>query len=143
MDLNKASNLYSLNKSTYVNLRWIAYIGQLITILLVQFYLEYNFNYLICISIIFISIVSNLFLQFTIKDNQLQNNISSIYLVFDTFQIAALFFFTGGITNPFIFLIIIPAVISSQYLHFLSSVILVTIITILLTFLHLNFSYYQ
>ena len=77
MDLNKASNLYSLNKSTYVNLRWIAYIGQLITILLVQFYLEYNFNYLICISIIFISIVSNLFLQFTIKDNQLKNNISS------------------------------------------------------------------
>ena len=141
MDLNKASNLYSLNKSTYVNLRWIAYIGQLITILLVQFYLEYNFNYLICISIIFISIVSNLFLQFTIKDNQLQNNISSIYLVFDTFQISALFFFTGGITNPFIFLIIIPAVISSQYLHFLSSVILVTIITILLTFL--TFFHYE
>ena len=141
MDLNKASNLYSLNKSTYVNLRWIAYIGQLITILLVQFYLEYNFNYLICISIIFISIVSNLFLQFTIKDNQLQNNISSIYLVFDTFQIAALFFFTGGIKNPFIFLIIIPAVISSQYLHFLSSVILVTIITILLAFL--TFFHYE
>ena len=141
MDLNKASNLYSLNKSTYVNLRWIAYIGQLITILLVQFYLEYNFNYLICISIIFISIISNLFLQFTIKYNQLQNNISSIYLVFDTFQIAALFFFTGGITNPFIFLIIIPAVISSQYLHFLSSVILVTIITILLTFL--TFFHYE
>ena len=141
MDLNKASNLYSLNKSTYVNLRWIAYIGQLITILLVQFYLEYNFNYLICISIIFISIVSNLFLQFTIKDNQLKNNISSIYLVFDTFQIAALFFFTGGITNPFIFLIIIPAVISSQYLHFLSSVILVTIITILLAFL--TFFHYE
>ncbi len=141
MDLNKASNLYSLNKSTYVNLRWIAYIGQLITILLVQFYLEYNFNYLICISIIFISIVSNLFLQFTIKDNQLKNNISSIYLVFDTFQIAALFFFTGGIKNPFIFLIIIPAVISSQYLHFLSSVILVTIITILLAFL--TFFHYE
>ena len=141
MDLNKASNLYSLNKSTYVNLRWIAYLGQLITILLVQFYLEYNFNYLICISIIFISIISNLFLQFTIKYNQLQNNISSIYLVFDTFQIAALFFFTGGITNPFIFLIIIPAVISSQYLHFLSSVILVTIITILLTFL--TFFHYE
>ena len=45
MDLNKASNLYSLNKSTYVNLRWIAYIGQLIAILTVQFLLEYKFDY--------------------------------------------------------------------------------------------------
>ena len=37
------SNLYSLNKSTYVNLRWIAYIGQIIAILIVQFYLTQNF----------------------------------------------------------------------------------------------------
>ena len=41
----KDSNLFSLNKSTYVNLRWIAYTGQIITILIVQFILEYNFSY--------------------------------------------------------------------------------------------------
>tara|TARA_Y100000590_G_scaffold382305_1_gene452143 strand:- start:102 stop:1151 length:1050 start_codon:yes stop_codon:yes gene_type:complete len=62
-------------------------------------------------------------------------------LSFDIFQIGALFFFTGGITNPFIFLIIIPAVFSSQYLHFLSSTILVLIITIVLIFL--SFFYYD
>ncbi len=135
MEFNNASSLYSLNKSTYVNLRWIAYIGQLATILIVQFYLEYNFNYFICFSILVISVATNLFLQFTIKNNQLQNNVSTIYLIFDSVQIAALFFFTGGITNPFIFLIIIPAVISSQYLHFLSSIVLVIIVTILLIFL--------
>ena len=59
MEFLKASNLYSLNKSTYVNLRWIAYIGQLITILTVQFLLNFNFNYFICISIIFFSILTN------------------------------------------------------------------------------------
>ena len=56
MEFTKASNLYSLNKNTYVNLRWIAYIGQLTAILIVQFYLKYEFKYFICISIIFFSI---------------------------------------------------------------------------------------
>ena len=48
MEFFKTSNLYSLNKNTYVNLRWIAYIGQITAILIVQFYLkqklELNFN---------------------------------------------------------------------------------------------------
>ena len=135
MEFTKASNLYSLNKNTYVNLRWIAYIGQITAILIVQFYLKYEFKYFICISIIFFSILSNLYLQLKIRDNQLKNFTSTIYLVFDILQLAALFFLTGGITNPFVFLIIIPAVFSSQYLHFLSSIILVLIITISLAFL--------
>ena len=135
MEFIKASSLYSLNKSTYVNLRWIAYIGQLIAILIVRFYLKYSFDYIICILIVFLGILTNLFLHFKTKDIQLNNNFSTIYLSFDILQIGTLFFFTGGITNPFIFLIIIPAVFSSQYLHFFSSFILVLIITIILIFL--------
>ena len=86
MELSKASNLYSLNKNTYVNLRWIAYIGQITAILIVQFYLKYEFKYFFCISIIFLSILSNLYLQFKIKDNQLNNLVSTIYLIFDILQ---------------------------------------------------------
>ncbi|MDC0054764.1 ATP-binding protein, partial [Candidatus Pelagibacter sp.] len=56
-------------------------------------------------------------------------------------QLGILFFFTGGVTNPFIYLIIIPAVFSSQYLHFLSSIILVVIIVLVLIFL--TFYYYN
>ena len=141
MKFFQTSKQYSLNKFTYVNLRWIAYIGQLITILLVQFFFKFNFNYLFCILIVFFGILTNFFLHFKIKDNQLNNNTSTFYLSFDIFQIGALFFFTGGITNPFIFLIIIPAVLSSQYLYFLSSAILVLIITSILIFL--SFFYYE
>ena len=141
MEFFKTSSLYSLNKSTYVNLRWIAYIGQLVAILVVQFYLKYNFNYIICISIVFFGILTNIYLHFKIKNNQLNNNFSSIYLSFDILQLGILFFFTGGITNPFVFLIIIPAVFSSQYLHFFSSLILVLIITIILIFI--TFFYYD
>ncbi len=93
MEFIKTSNLYSLNKSTYINLRWIAYIGQLSTILVVQFFLKFDFYYFACISIIIFSILTNIFLQFKIKENQLNNNISTIYLSYDIFQIGILFFF--------------------------------------------------
>ena len=141
MKFFQTSKLYSLNKSTYVNLRWIAYIGQISAILIVRFLFEYKFNYFICISIIFFSVLTNLYLQFKIKDNQLNNSTSTMYLSYDIFQLGILLFFTGGVTNPFVFLILIPAVFSSQYLHFLSSIILVTLISIILIIL--TFFYYD
>jgi len=141
MEFFKTSNLYSLNKYTYINLRWIAYFGQIIAILIVQFILKYTFNYFACFSIIAFSIFLNLHLQFKVKENQLNNFNSTIYLSYDIFQLGILLFFTGGITNPFVFLIIIPAVFSSQYLHFLSSIILVLFIIIILTIL--TFFYYD
>ena len=137
----KSSNLYYLNKSTYVKLRWIAYIGQLIAIFCVQFILNFKFNYFICISIILVSILTNLYLNFKIKEKQLNNLISTLYLSFDILQLGLLFYLTGGITNPFIFLIIIPAVFSSQYLYIKSSIILVSITAACLTFL--TFFYYD
>ena len=141
MKFLKTSNLYSLNKLTYVNLRWIAYIGQISAILIVQFFFKYQFHYFVCISIIFFSILTNLYLQFKIKNNQLNNSTSTMYLSYDIFQLGILLFFTGGVTNPFVFLILVPAVFSSQYLHFLSSIILVAFITIILIIL--TFFYYD
>ena len=137
MKFKETSKIYALNKSTYVNLRWIAYTGQLTTILLVQFFFEFKFNYLPCIFIIFVSVLTNLYLNFKIKENQLNNFISTIFLAYDIFQLSILFFLTGGITNPFIFLIIIPAVFSSQFLNIKSSIILVSITTTVLIFLTL------
>jgi len=141
MKFREASNIYLLNKSTYINLRWIAYAGQMLTIILVQFLFEFKFNYLPCIFVIFISILTNLYLIFKIKENQLNNFFSSIFLTYDIFQLGILFFFTGGITNPFIFLIIIPAVFSSQHLNIKSSIILVFNTTAVLAFL--TFFYFQ
>jgi len=141
MKFFEASNLYSLNKSTYVNLRWIAYIGQLVAILFVQFFLDFKFNYLICLGIVLISILTNLYLQFKIRENQINNSISTTYLSFDIIQLGLLFFFTGGITNPFIFLIIVPAVFSSQYLNITSNII--QVIFIILTLIILSFFYYH
>jgi len=139
MKFLETSNFYSLNKSTYINLRWITYIGQLIAIFVVQFILQFKFNYLSCILIIFASVVTNFFLELKIKENQLNNNFSTIFLSYDILQLFFLLYLTGGITNPFIVLIIIPAVFSSQYLNIISSLLLVfltVIFLIILVFFH-------
>ena len=141
MKFFEASNIYSLNKSTYINLRWIAYLGQLSAILFVEFFLNFKFNYLACLGILFFSILTNLYLEFQIRENQINNYISTIYLSFDIIQLGLLFFFTGGITNPFIFLIIVPAVFSSQYLNITSNVIQVIFTTLILGIL--SFFYYD
>ena len=141
MKFLKTSSLYNLNKSTYINLRWIAYLGQLIAILVVQFVLNFKFNYLLCLGIISFSILTNLYLQFLIKENQIGNSISTKYLSYDITQLGFLFFFTGGITNPFIFLIIVPAVFSSQYLNIISNVIQVIFVIFILIIL--TFFYYD
>ena len=141
MKFFETSNLYYLTKSTYINLRWIAYTGQLSAILIVQFFLEYKFNYFVCISIIFLSVLTNFYLQFQIKQNQLNNFFSTIYLAYDIMQLGLLLYLTGGITNPFVFLIIIPSIFSAQYLNIWSSIVLVTLTSLILIIL--TFFYYE
>ena len=135
MKFSETSKFYSLNKSTYVNLRWIAYIGQLSAILYVKFILKFNFSFVACILILFFSVLTNLYLRFKIRNNQLNNSITTVFLTYDILQLGLLFFLTGGITNPFIFIIIIPAVFSSQYLNMWSSITLVILIVLILIFL--------
>jgi len=141
MKFLETSNLYSLNKSTYINLRWISYIGQLTAILIVEFFLKFEFNYLVCISVVFLSILTNLYLIFKIKYHQLNNFVATSYLSYDIGQLGFLLYLTGGITNPFIFLIIIPSVFSAQYLNIWSSVVLVTFTS--LTLAILTFFYFK
>ena len=141
MKFLETSNLYSLNKSTYINLRWISYLGQLTVILIVEFFLKFEFNYIACVLIVFLSILTNLYLIFKIKHNQLNNFIATSYLSYDIGQLGLLLCLTGGITNPFVFLIIIPSVFSAQYLNVWSSVILVIFTSLILAIL--TFFYFQ
>ena len=129
------SELYTLNRSTYVNLRWIAFLGQILSILTVEFIFEYRFNYIPCLGIVTLGAITNILLQFQVKANQISNSLSLSYLTYDILQLSFLFYLTGGITNPFIFLLIIPAVFSSQYLTIISSIILVFITILSISFL--------
>ena len=127
-----------LDKKTLVILRWIAIIGQLIAINIVYFILNFSFPFIYCCSIIFLGILSNLFLQFKAKKILLSNFNSTLFLAYDLIQLSALVFFTGGITNPFVILLIIPAVVSSTFLSLRSTVNLsfITIICLILLTLY-------
>ena len=122
LEIFKASDNVQLDKKTLVILRWIANIGQLITINFVYFVLNFNFPYIFCNIVIFFGILTNMFLQFKVKKNLLNNLSSTIYLVYDLIQLALLIFFTGGITNPFVILLVVPAVVSSAFLSLRSTI---------------------
>jgi len=140
LEVFKSENKIQLDKKTLVILRWIAIIGQILTINFVYFILNFNFPFLYCCGIIFFGVLTNIFLQFKVKKSLLSNLSSSLYLMYDLIQLAALVFFTGGITNPFVILLVIPAVVSSTFLSLKSTVnlSLITAISLLvLTIYHL------
>ena len=129
-----------LDKKTLVILRWIVIVGQFLTIEVVYFFLEFEFPFFYCLAIILFSVLTNIFLHIKVKENQLSNFTSSNFLLYDLIQLAILLYFTGGITNPFTILLIIPAIVSSTFLNLKSTLNLsfVTIIILLiLTLYHL------
>ena len=122
LEIFKSSDDIWLDKKTLVILRWIAIAGQLITINFVYFILDFSFPFFYCTTIIFFGIVTNIFLQFKEKRNLLSDFSSTIYLAYDLTQLTALVFLTGGITNPFVLLLVIPSVVSSTFLSLKSTI---------------------
>ena len=135
MKFFETSKYYSLKKSTYINLRWIGIIGQLISLNLVYFFFEFQFNFILSNLIVTIGIFSNFYLIFIYKKTQLSDRSALIFLVIDIFQLAALIYLTGGIINPFIIFLIIPSVFASSNLGLRTNILLVFITTFLIIFL--------
>ena len=135
MKFFETSKQYSLKKSIYINLRWIGIIGQLISINLVYFYFDFKFDFISSNLIIFIGIISNLYLIFLYKKTQLTDRSAFIHLIIDIIQLSGLIYLTGGIKNPFIIFLIIPSVFASSNLGFRTNSLLVFITTISIVFL--------
>ena len=130
----------NLDKSTLTILRYIAIFGQFIAINIVFFYLDLKFPIKESYIIIFIGLVTNFFLQFKIKVNQLKDTYASLFLLYDLFQLSALLYLTGGILNPFSILMIIPTIVSSTFLS-MGTTIILGVISSLLLFL-LSYTHY-
>ena len=144
METTSVSNIYSLNKSTYINLRWIGIIGQFLTINIVYFFFKFQFNIYLTNLIIILGVISNLILVYFYQKNILSNRASFIFLLADILQLGSLIYLTGGILNPFSIFLIIPSVFSSSNLDLKASLTLIclTILSIiLLTFYHIELTY--
>ena len=141
MKFFEASKGFSLKKSTYINLRWIGIIGQLLSVYIVFHFLNFEFKFLLANLIIFFGILSNIYLVIIYKKTQLSDRSALLFLTIDIFQLAGLIYLTGGVTNPFIIFLIIPSVFASSNLGLRSNLFLALItitIILFLTFFHEN-----
>ena len=100
MKFFETSKYYTLKKSTYITLRWIGIIGQLISINLVYFYFNFEFNFINSNIIVLVGALSNFYLIFVYKKTQLSDRSALFFLLIDIFQLGSLIYLTGGIVNP-------------------------------------------
>ena len=115
-NLTKQDNI-SLKLRTLIFFNWIAIIGQSLAVFVSYSLIDVEFNLYATISLILILLLLNIFLTLRYPVTKTLNfNEITVYLLFDLFQLISLLYLTGGLTNPFCILILVPIVISSTYL---------------------------
>ena len=135
MKFFETSKYHSFKKSTYITLRWIGIIGQLIAVNFVYLFLNSSFDFITSNLVIFLGILSNLYLIFIYKKTQLSDRSAFIFLLIDILQLGILLYLSGGITNPFVIFILIPSVFSSSNLSLKTNTLLVILTIIIIIFL--------
>ncbi len=102
---------------TLVRLRWLAVIGQTITVLFVSLVLAYQLPFAACLAAIALSAWINVFLTLRWRAGQiLSTRAAGLLLAYDVVQLALLLYFTGGLENPFAFLFLVPVTVSATSL---------------------------
>jgi two-component system sensor histidine kinase RegB len=110
---------------TLLVLRWLAILGQTITVVIGSFYLGLRVELGLCFLAIGASVVSNLIAMTIFPENQrLSDRDAMLTLLFDLSQLSFLLFLTGGLNNPFALLILAPVTISATALTVRSTTIL-------------------
>lgn len=103
--------------STLTLIRWVTVFGQTTAILFVQFYLGYNTNLHLTLSVIAISAGYNILQHFKGTPNtRLSENDAGVQIFFDQIQLGVLLFLTGGLMNPFVVLLLVPTSVSAALL---------------------------
>ena len=135
MEFLKNSKNYSLNRKTYINLRWIAITGQLFAINSATFFLGYEFSFIKSNIVVLIGAISNIYLISFYVKNLLSNKTAFNFLIIDILQLTFLLYLTGGILNPFIIFLIIPSIFASLSLEKKTNYVLILITLISIIFL--------
>jgi len=115
--LSKEGAESRLRLQTAVRLRWFGVAGQLATVCYVYFVLGFQFDVGICLALIALTAWLNVFLRMRYPmRTRLSTTFATLLLAYDILQLAALLYLTGGIENPFVFLIVAPVTVSAATL---------------------------
>jgi two-component system, sensor histidine kinase RegB len=110
---------------TLLALRWIAIAGQLVALGVITQLLGFPVQMLPALLAIGISAALNLGLRLFYPVNSfLSGRQAAVQLAFDLVQLAVLLYLTGGLTNPFAVLMLVPVTISATLLSLRSTLVL-------------------
>src|SRR5438034_993760 len=102
---------------TLVRLRWVAVIGQTTAVLVVHFGLDFELPIWACLAVIALAAWLNVALRIRFRATQrLEPDRAAWLLAFDIAELAILLFLTGGLQNPFSFLLLGPVLLSATAL---------------------------
>ncbi len=104
-----------LRLNTTIRLRWFAVAGQTATILAISYGFGFPVPRALCFAVIGLSAALNLFLSFKYPRSQLLlSRHAMVLLSYDIGQLSALIYLTGGLENPFAFLLVVPVAVSAS-----------------------------
>jgi two-component system sensor histidine kinase RegB len=99
---------------TLIALRWFAVIGQAITVLTVQYGLEFELPLAACLSVIALSAWLNVAMRMHYGNVQrLEPGPVAWLLAYDIAQLTVLMVLTGGLENPFAFFVLAPVSVAA------------------------------
>jgi two-component system, sensor histidine kinase RegB len=121
----------SVRRRTLLVIRWIAVSGQATTLLAVHYGLEYRLPIFAALAVVAASALLNLVFQLTPASRpRMSEREAAIYLGYDTLQLGALLYLTGGLGNPFALLMLAPVTVSASVLSRRSTAILTVLVTL-------------
>jgi two-component system sensor histidine kinase RegB len=106
-----------LRMQTIVRLRWFGVVGQLLTVAIVYWGFGFEFPVGWCFALISLSAWLNVFLRIRYPArHRLSREFAAVLLAYDIAELAGLLFLTGGLANPFAFLMVVPVTVSAATL---------------------------
>lgn len=125
-----------LRLDTLVRLRWLAVAGQTAALLFVHIGLGYPLPIGPAFSLVALSAWFNVFLKIRAPSaHRVSSRSAAIQLGYDILQMSGLLYLTGGLGNPFAFLLLAPVMVSATGLSARNTLALGALATICATFL--------
>ncbi len=127
-----------LRLDTLVTLRWLAIGGQTMGVLLVQYGLQYPVPLPQCFALIAISGIFNLVTIFRFgMAHRPSTRFATAQLGFDCVELGGLLALTGGLHNPFAFLLLAPVSVAATILPQRATSVLACLVVIIATLISL------
>ncbi len=106
--------LRPLRLATLVGLRWLAIAGQTASVAVVALVFDFPLPLLACLAVIGMSVVLNVWMGLQLRAGQrLTDRFAAVQLGYDSLQLGALLWLTGGLENPFSLLLLAPVSVSA------------------------------